>query len=142
MTAGCGWEEPAKRLRDVHKHVPPSPLASKSRTCQARTAKVSGSYEYYHYMHGGCNDVGWGCAYRSLQTLWSWYILQGFTDRPVPSHRCVHAQSFHFHLALGWGSRQGELLSTSYCCDVTWPHAQASLVVCPVSDMWCCPDSV
>ena len=29
---------------------------------------------------------GWGCAYRSLQTIWSWFNLQGYTDKPVPSH--------------------------------------------------------
>lgn len=32
------------------------------------------------------NDDGWGCAYRSLQTLWSWFVLQGYTARPPPSH--------------------------------------------------------
>ncbi len=30
---------------------------------------------------------GWGCAYRSLQTLWSWFLLQGYTDKPVPRHK-------------------------------------------------------
>jgi len=32
---------------------------------------------------------GWGCAYRSLQTLWSWFLLQGFTEKKVPSHRDI-----------------------------------------------------
>ncbi|PIO62528.1 peptidase family C78 [Teladorsagia circumcincta] len=36
---------------------------------------------------------GWGCAYRSLQSIWSWFILNGFTDKPVPNHseiqRCL-----------------------------------------------------
>ena len=32
---------------------------------------------------------GWGCAYRSLQTLWSWFLLQGFTDKKVPGHRDI-----------------------------------------------------
>ena len=32
---------------------------------------------------------GWGCAYRSLQTLWSWFLLQGYTDKPVANHRQI-----------------------------------------------------
>ncbi|KAJ1358680.1 hypothetical protein KIN20_017166 [Parelaphostrongylus tenuis] len=47
---------------------------------------VKGDYLYYHYMQDGVNDSGWGCAYRSLQSIWSWFILNGFTDRPVPTH--------------------------------------------------------
>lgn len=31
------------------------------------------------------DDNGWGCAYRSLQTLASWFIMQGYTDKPVPT---------------------------------------------------------
>ncbi|XP_046858479.1 ufm1-specific protease 1-like [Xenia sp. Carnegie-2017] len=33
---------------------------------------VKGSYEYYHYGCDGQNDMGWGCGYRTLQTLCSW----------------------------------------------------------------------
>lgn len=33
------------------------------------------------------NDSGWGCAYRSLQTLVSWFRLQHYTAKPVPTHR-------------------------------------------------------
>ena len=36
---------------------------------------VSGSYVYYHYLCDGINDVGWGCGYRTLQTICSWIIL-------------------------------------------------------------------
>uniref|UniRef100_A0A9J2P2R1 Ufm1-specific protease n=1 Tax=Ascaris lumbricoides TaxID=6252 RepID=A0A9J2P2R1_ASCLU len=35
----------------------------------------------------GIDDTGWGCAYRSLQTIWSWLVLQGYTNKAVPSHR-------------------------------------------------------
>ena len=35
------------------------------------------------------DDKGWGCAYRSLQTIWSWFQLQHYTDRPVPDHRAI-----------------------------------------------------
>ncbi|XP_058810723.1 ufm1-specific protease 2 isoform X2 [Phymastichus coffea] len=48
---------------------------------------VNGLYAYYHYMQDGFDDNGWGCAYRSLQTIISWYRLQGYTDKPIPSHK-------------------------------------------------------
>jgi hypothetical protein len=32
------------------------------------------------------NDAGWGCAYRSLQTICSWLYFQRYTTIPVPSH--------------------------------------------------------
>lgn len=31
-----------------------------------------GKYEYYHYVCDGVDDRGWGCGYRTLQTLCSW----------------------------------------------------------------------
>ncbi|EQC25303.1 hypothetical protein, variant [Saprolegnia diclina VS20] len=39
---------------------------------------VSGDYAFYHYMQQGVNDKGWGCAYRSLQTLASWLVLNHY----------------------------------------------------------------
>ncbi|CAD6195121.1 unnamed protein product [Caenorhabditis auriculariae] len=48
---------------------------------------VRGAYNYHHYMQDGMDDSGWGCAYRSLQSIWSWFVLNGYTDKPVPSHR-------------------------------------------------------
>ena len=48
---------------------------------------VRGQYTYHHYMQDRMDDNGWGCAYRSLQTLVSWFRLQGYTDKPIPSHR-------------------------------------------------------
>ncbi|PIC33689.1 hypothetical protein B9Z55_013577 [Caenorhabditis nigoni] len=50
---------------------------------------VKGPYNYHHYMQDGIDDNGWGCAYRSFQTIWSWFILNGYTDKPVPSHRDI-----------------------------------------------------
>ncbi|VEN57237.1 unnamed protein product [Callosobruchus maculatus] len=46
---------------------------------------VRGNYKYYHYCQNGMDDSGWGCAYRSLQTLASWLKLQGYVDREVPT---------------------------------------------------------
>src|SRR4051812_14171312 len=37
-------------------------------------------------MQEGVNDNGWGCAYRSMQTLCSWLNLVKFSTVPVPSH--------------------------------------------------------
>ena len=34
---------------------------------------VDGTYTYHHYMQDKFDDDGWGCAYRSLQTLISWF---------------------------------------------------------------------
>lgn len=36
---------------------------------------VNGSYIYYHYLCDGHNDVGWGCGYRTLQTISSWLTM-------------------------------------------------------------------
>lgn len=38
-----------------------------------------------------CDDNGWGCAYRSLQTLVSWFRQQRYTSKPIISHRRVTA---------------------------------------------------
>ncbi|PVD34369.1 hypothetical protein C0Q70_05640 [Pomacea canaliculata] len=48
---------------------------------------VKGNYTYHHYMQDRFDDDKWGCAYRSLQTLISWFRYQGYTDKPIPSHR-------------------------------------------------------
>ncbi|XP_072391212.1 ufm1-specific protease 2 [Diabrotica undecimpunctata] len=50
-------------------------------------ALVKGKYEYYHYCQNNMDDNGWGCAYRSLQTLASWFKLQGYVDREVPTYK-------------------------------------------------------
>ncbi|XP_029649619.1 ufm1-specific protease 2-like [Octopus sinensis] len=50
---------------------------------------VQGRCSYHHYMQDNCDDNKWGCAYRSLQTLISWFRLQGYTSAPVPTHRQI-----------------------------------------------------
>jgi len=36
---------------------------------------IRGDYYYYHYNQDNFNDAGWGCAYRSCQTIISWFLL-------------------------------------------------------------------
>ncbi|ELU04946.1 hypothetical protein CAPTEDRAFT_218754 [Capitella teleta] len=50
---------------------------------------VQGDYEYHHYMQDRMDDNGWGCAYRSLQTLISWFKLQGYTEKLIPTHKQI-----------------------------------------------------
>lgn len=45
-------------------------------------------------MQDGFDDNGWGCAYRSLQTLCSWYQWQGYVERDVPSHKEIQKYLF------------------------------------------------
>ncbi|CAB3359075.1 Hypothetical predicted protein [Cloeon dipterum] len=53
------------------------------RVCETR---VQGDYHYYHYNCDGFNDKGWGCGYRTLQTLCSWLKLNHKKEGPaVPS---------------------------------------------------------
>ncbi|UKK02954.2 hypothetical protein MACK_003055 [Theileria orientalis] len=50
---------------------------------------VIGNYQYYHYTQCGINDTGWGCCYRSLQLVCSWYLLRLSTPKLVPSHSVI-----------------------------------------------------
>jgi hypothetical protein len=75
-------------LRDVHLGLGPSGLAG------GAVSMVQGSYEYYHYLQptghgqkpGKYDDNGWGCAYRSLMSIISWYRLQKYTSFANPTH--------------------------------------------------------
>ena len=39
----------------------------------SEVALVQGRYAYHHYMQDNFDDNGWGCAYRSLQSIISWF---------------------------------------------------------------------
>ena len=52
-------------------------------------ALVQGCYLYHHYMQDSYDDNGWGCAYRSLQTIASWFNLQGYISNSYPSHKDI-----------------------------------------------------
>lgn len=71
------------RLSNLHANLPSSGVVG------GHTSMIEGSYEYYHYLQGSFNDNGWGCAYRSLQTIISWFRLQNYTSVDVPTHRMI-----------------------------------------------------
>ncbi|XP_061446155.1 inactive Ufm1-specific protease 1 [Rhineura floridana] len=68
-------------LSSVHRGLPlPSP--------PHRLALISGPYSYYHYGCDSVDDRGWGCGYRTLQTVCSWLAAAGrgeVPSCPVPS---------------------------------------------------------
>jgi hypothetical protein len=47
-------------------------------------------------MQDNFNDNGWGCAYRSFQTIFSWFKLQNLTPKHVPSHREIQQVNLTF----------------------------------------------
>ncbi|XP_076870267.1 ufm1-specific protease 2 isoform X2 [Brachyhypopomus gauderio] len=67
-------------LRNPHTHLTPPTLED------SNLYVVRGVYSYHHYMQDRVDDDGWGCAYRSLQTICSWFQQQGYTERAVPTH--------------------------------------------------------
>ncbi|KAM8939439.1 ufm1-specific protease 2 [Pelodytes ibericus] len=75
-------DEPYKDgyLRIPHVHLNPPAVDG------GTVSLVQGIYTYHHYMQDRMDDNGWGCAYRSLQTICSWFKYQGYTDTPIPTH--------------------------------------------------------
>lgn len=71
------------KLMNVHLgvHPPPSSLVEEK---GGTIHMVQGPYVYFHYMQDGIDDNGWGCAYRSLQTIWSWFYEGKYTNVPPP----------------------------------------------------------
>jgi len=59
----CTITEP-QGLRDIH-----LPLLKRTSKDVGTKYCVRGHYSYFHYSQDGFDDRGWGCAYRSLQTL-------------------------------------------------------------------------
>ena len=66
---GFSYTAEVAMLRDVHTLL--TPAGSEYILTERLRLFVKGSYEYYHYGQGA-NDHGWGCAYRSAQTIFSW----------------------------------------------------------------------
>ena len=59
---------PLHLLKNVHVGLAPP------KNCTS-IQMVSNDYDYYHYLVDGINDTGWGCGYRTLQTICSWMNL-------------------------------------------------------------------
>ncbi|CAL1546173.1 unnamed protein product [Lymnaea stagnalis] len=82
---------PKERLLvNVHTILPPEPDA----------VMCKGQYLYYHYGCDGIDDRGWGCGYRTLQTICSW--IENFNvsapckvkNSPVPSLHQIQTALF------------------------------------------------
>ncbi|XP_067950632.1 acylglycerol kinase, mitochondrial-like [Watersipora subatra] len=64
-------------FEDVHEGLVLPPNCDKSLECSG--------YSYYHYGCDGFDDSGWGCGYRTLQTICSWIHSHAETDVTVPN---------------------------------------------------------
>ncbi|KAG5468451.1 hypothetical protein LSCM1_02431 [Leishmania martiniquensis] len=81
---GEAWER--HLVTNPHRELAP---ASAPSLPGAETLLTNGDYDYYHYRVDGFRDDGWGCAYRSLQTILSWLQHAGLVRAPVPSVRRI-----------------------------------------------------
>ncbi|XP_075972965.1 UFM1 specific peptidase 2 [Anticarsia gemmatalis] len=77
-------EKSGGRLVNPHEAIPLQPSKP-----DVTLALVRGRYTYHHYMQDNFNDDGWGCAYRSMQTIFSWFRYQGYTTVEVPTHKDI-----------------------------------------------------
>ena len=68
--------EESSLLTDIHYSIKAFPAGS---------VVCSDGYEYYHYRCDGFDDMGWGCAYRSIQTISSWFAFNYNALRKVPT---------------------------------------------------------
>ncbi|KYQ92776.1 hypothetical protein DLAC_05355 [Tieghemostelium lacteum] len=80
-TAPSNSKQASVHLKDVHLELP------KESQIGGTVYTVDGSYDYYHYQQDGMDDNGWGCAYRSMQTICSWLNYQQISNRSVPTHK-------------------------------------------------------
>ncbi|KAL4597413.1 ufm1-specific protease 2-like [Arapaima gigas] len=86
LRRGNAFRFPDEPFRDGYLRNPHLALSLPSLQ-GAKPYLVQGVYSYHHYMQDRMDDGGWGCAYRSLQTICSWFRQQGYVEREVPSHR-------------------------------------------------------
>ncbi|MBN3273236.1 UFSP1 protease, partial [Polyodon spathula] len=68
-------------LRNAHQGLPPPEPESSI----WRRSLIRGDCLYYHYGCDGLDDRGWGCGYRTLQTLSSWICFQTPGENATPS---------------------------------------------------------
>uniref|UniRef100_A0A1L8DTJ4 Putative ufm1-specific protease 1-like protein n=1 Tax=Nyssomyia neivai TaxID=330878 RepID=A0A1L8DTJ4_9DIPT len=80
-----------KLLENVHEDLPDP-------TTSGKTIVISGKYSYFHYNCDDFQDAGWGCGYRTLQTMCSW--IRNCKDEPtpdVPSIRRIQETLVHLN---------------------------------------------
>lgn len=84
------------RLADVHIGLKDPSFGGGDSAVSTHT--ISGSYLYCHYLQDKFNDAGWGCAYRSLQTLLSWCVNEHYTEfenGALPTHAEIQRALVH-----------------------------------------------
>ena len=74
ITENQEFKEEGKHY-SIHLKSPHLTLKTPISSSHIIRACIKGDYLYYHYNQDNINDAGWGCAYRSLQTLFSWFTL-------------------------------------------------------------------
>ena len=62
---------------------------------------VIGPYEYWHYLCDGFDDRGWGCGYRTLQTIVSW-IKMHFSQESLPKVEHIHKYQVNRKNIFSW----------------------------------------
>ncbi|XP_054738226.1 probable Ufm1-specific protease 1 [Anastrepha obliqua] len=78
---------PYPLLSNVHRYLPPSSKAPEA-DCRSYTFYTKGDWLYFHDGCDGFKDNGWGCAYRTLQSVSSWIVNKRGSsdcDATVPS---------------------------------------------------------
>ncbi|CAF0912138.1 unnamed protein product [Brachionus calyciflorus] len=91
----------SKYLTNPHLSAKPSNVKN------GKQSLVKGNYLYFHYMQDNFNDNGWGCAYRSFQTIFSWFRLQNYTTKSIPTHRDIQKA------LVDMGDKQKEFIGSS-----------------------------
>ena len=66
-------------LKNVHRFGLDNPPEG----TEGQISAVMGEYEYWHYLCDSFDDRGWGCGYRTLQTIASW-IISHFEEKTLP----------------------------------------------------------
>jgi hypothetical protein len=60
---------------------------------------IRDGYDFYHYGVDGYDDIGWGCAYRAIQTLASWFSIRYNIVKDVPSVEMIQTILKHHDYA-------------------------------------------
>ncbi|GCB63128.1 hypothetical protein scyTo_0004357 [Scyliorhinus torazame] len=136
-----------KYVKTVHKYIPiPS-------TEEFEVYVVHGSYTFHHYLQDDINDSGWGCAYRSLQTIISWFNCQGYIDIPIPTHETIQKMLVtagdkgpsgeplaHTLLGVAWNEETGAvkflILDAHYSGEDDWANIVERAIDWKDEDFW------